>query len=733
MNVYESTDISLTGNGMGGLVPSECLITEEINGQFELAMIHPVDPHNKWLKIQLNNIIVVPTHRGDQCFRIYDIDTTAIDGSVVVAARHVFYDLLNNFIEEVSIDNQVGSTAGIQMLNACQYESLFSFFSNVILFKSTTLTRVNPVQALIGDTDGSFINVWGGELIRDNWDIDINVRMGADNGAKITYGKNLTGLRVTKNTKDIVTRIYPICQGAGNTLITLPEKYIDSDLIANYPMPIIGSIKYTDIGVGSDDYPTEEDVWTEMRARVAALYANGIDRPKLTFKVEMADLSKTEEYALFAQTPIALGDDVTVVYPPLEITQKMRVVSVVWDALNRRYKSLVIGDKSASLENHFVALEHTVEKLKEKTDNDWFDEKAKNIIPCYESIVAAPENGYNVVVAQNGTVSRGEGGGAKNIIVGYSPTASGDKNIAIGENSEATGTKATAIGSGASALSEGVAIGLDVTASDNSVVIGNGSISSDGGGNVVVGYTATAQGGNNIVMGTGDVTGGTNVSIGLSAAVNGGDNVAVGPLAAITGDYNSAIGPGAEIEGDNNIALGKTARINGLNSIAIGNDSTAGGDESVVIGHNAYSSGDGNIVIGDGSAEDNNRILIGLNQSGVVLIDGHSDDGITFNSIADDKTPLRVSVRSGQTANAFSVLDSTGAVVGGFEPNGGAVSITDRNSGSAVKLHISPIDSLPEELERDADTKYLTEMTDSELTQYRAIAETFETSVWGGM
>jgi len=362
MFVYESGS-TFTDNGLGGLTPTECLITEDLNGQFELTMTHPIDPYGKWSKLQVNNVIKASTHRGDQYFRIYDIDTDAIKGSIVVSARHVFYDLLNNFIEALTITSQTGDAAGDAILANCQFASGFTFSSDIVDAKSTTFERTNPVQALIGEGPETFVHVWGGELKRDNWAIEINSRIGADNGAKVTYRKNLSWLRMVENTKDVVTRIYPYATGANDELLGLPEKYVDSTKIGNYPMPVVKAIVFRDVRLGSDVFPTADDVYTELRARVAMLYADGVDTPSLTFKAEMVDLSQTEEYAQFVQTGIGLGDDVTVAYTPLGIDEKLRVVQVVWDALKERYKSLTIGDPLSTFERHIANIEWNVYTL----------------------------------------------------------------------------------------------------------------------------------------------------------------------------------------------------------------------------------------------------------------------------------------------------------------------------------------------------------------------------------
>jgi len=58
--VYDKTATDFTTNGLGPVLPSECTITETLNGTWELTMKHPLDADGKWQRLQRGNIIRAP-------------------------------------------------------------------------------------------------------------------------------------------------------------------------------------------------------------------------------------------------------------------------------------------------------------------------------------------------------------------------------------------------------------------------------------------------------------------------------------------------------------------------------------------------------------------------------------------------------------------------------------------------------------------------------------------------
>ena len=75
---YGPTETAFTSLGLGAMNPSSCIAKEEINGLFELEIVHPRDNLGKYLRLVVGNIVTAPTHRGTQPFRLYRVETDAM-------------------------------------------------------------------------------------------------------------------------------------------------------------------------------------------------------------------------------------------------------------------------------------------------------------------------------------------------------------------------------------------------------------------------------------------------------------------------------------------------------------------------------------------------------------------------------------------------------------------------------------------------------------------------------
>ena len=118
-----------------------------------------------------------------------------------------------------------------------------------VLFRCTkdsqcTYCPKNPVEALLDSSqDNSFVNRWGGELKRDNFDVKMLQNRGMDRGVVIRHKKDLLGYEGNVDWKSPITRIMP--QGFDG--LFLPEKYVDSPLINKYPHPKIKVVEFKHI------------------------------------------------------------------------------------------------------------------------------------------------------------------------------------------------------------------------------------------------------------------------------------------------------------------------------------------------------------------------------------------------------------------------------------------------------------------------------------------------------
>ena len=337
MLIFEQNARQFQTIGLGTLVPSEALVSEELNGDFTLTFQHPYDTGGKWKRIEMGRIVLAETPKGKQPFRIYYHKPT-MDG-IEVQARHIFYDLMDNICESVEFS---GSAQGAMdaIPNSLSIPMPFTFYTDISCDTgSIGCTMDNPVSLLLkeewnnneGETK-SFFYFYGGELKRDFFNVSMLESLGSDRGVFIAYRKNLVGLEVTEDISDVATRIYPV----GKDGLALDGQYIDSLYIGNYAYPKIKVIEDTNAETQSDLQKIAEDY-----------FANGGDIPKVNIKVDFTDLSQTEEYKQYSNLEqVFLGDTVTVFNQKMGFSKKAKVISYKFDPILKKYKSMELGDFS---------------------------------------------------------------------------------------------------------------------------------------------------------------------------------------------------------------------------------------------------------------------------------------------------------------------------------------------------------------------------------------------------
>lgn len=318
------------------------VVEEEANGLYEVVLEYPRNDFAKTLTE--GKILKVPTPRGEQLFRIYKPakDLTRYK----IYARHIFYDLLTNFIEAIKPTNKSGSGAINDILSAAQIDQGFTATSDIINMGTAYYVRMNPVQALLG-APNSFLNVWGGELVRNNHTFSMKARGGQDRGYEVRIGKNLIGVEVDTDESDVYTRIYPTVVIDGNTVTTLPEKYVDSPLINSYEYPRIIEERI-DLLDEEKELPLA-DIYKLMRKHCADLFKSGIDKPEVNFKIDFVELSKTEQYKhIQILEQLDLYDTVSIYVPELDVNIQAKVIRYEYDSLGEKYLKMELGSFKAN-------------------------------------------------------------------------------------------------------------------------------------------------------------------------------------------------------------------------------------------------------------------------------------------------------------------------------------------------------------------------------------------------
>ena len=333
INLYDKSETDFTHNGITVLQPIEAIVTEELNGDYSLKLTMSRGSQ----LIENEQIIKVPTPKSSQLFRVYNSDVDML-GNPVFYCRHIFYDLLDYFIEDTR-----PSGSGALAITRILENTPFVGSSDIANQGSANYQMMSPVKAILG-ADNAFIEVWGGELERDNFNIRIKSHLGENRGVSIRYRKNLTGLRFVTDLSGVATKIMPTgLKSDGQTLLKLPEKYVVSPLINNYTNIKTTRIHCSDIKI--DENVSESQALDALRNAAQQEFENGLDKPQVTATVEFVPLQDTEEYKdLAVLENVYLGDTVKIFHEDLDIELSAKVISYEFDALSGRYNKVVLGN-----------------------------------------------------------------------------------------------------------------------------------------------------------------------------------------------------------------------------------------------------------------------------------------------------------------------------------------------------------------------------------------------------
>ena len=188
INLYERNETDFSHNGIRVLQPVEAIVGEELNGDYSLKLTMP----RGFSDIEVEQVVKAPTLKNPQLFRVYNTDIDML-GNAVFYCRHIFYDLLDYFIED---RRPTGN--GAVAISIILDDTPFTGDSDITKQGTAYYQMMNPVNAILS-ADNSFITVWGGELERDNFTVRMKSQLGTDRGGAIRYRKTLQGCGLLQN------------------------------------------------------------------------------------------------------------------------------------------------------------------------------------------------------------------------------------------------------------------------------------------------------------------------------------------------------------------------------------------------------------------------------------------------------------------------------------------------------------------------------------------------------
>lgn len=323
-----------------------CVVTEVLNGEYELEMEYPVSGP-KYSLITLSAVIMAqPADDEDpQPFRIYKI-SKPLKGVVTINAQHVSYQAC--FIPVMPFEASTASGALNGLISNSVEGCPFTVYTDITASGEYKQEYPSSMRARIGGEEGSILEVFGGELKWDFYRINLLQSRGQNRNVSLRYGKNVVDLKQEENIEETITGIVPYYRSGGedDEVVTLPEKVVNSAYALNYPFPRTIAV---DLSGEFEEKPSESQLRSKAQEYVQK---NNIGIPAVSIDVSFVALWQTKEYASIAPLErVKLGDTVGVYFDKLGINTSAKVSKTEYDVLHDRYTGITIGDQKDNLAN----------------------------------------------------------------------------------------------------------------------------------------------------------------------------------------------------------------------------------------------------------------------------------------------------------------------------------------------------------------------------------------------
>ena len=290
----------------------------------------------------------------EQLMRITNATIDTKNRTVSVTAQHVSYDLGGILVREAAIIQASPAMALGRITEGFMIDYEGTIATNLTSDDNGTYTDTikgkNGIYCLL-DPDKGIVSQFNAAYKRDNWDIFIMKKVETDQGFRLKYRKNLLGVNWAQKRDGLVTRVVPVAKDEGGADLYLPETWIDSPLINNYPrirmerLTVKGQIG-KDKGLGDDSVWTETDLYAEMRTKAEERFT--VDKADLITQevtVDFEMIGDTEEYQeLKGLEKVLLYDTVTVEDETVGLSMQLTVTEMEWDAIRKKVTALKLSN-----------------------------------------------------------------------------------------------------------------------------------------------------------------------------------------------------------------------------------------------------------------------------------------------------------------------------------------------------------------------------------------------------
>lgn len=337
-------------------------IVQERNNTYQLTFRFPTsDP--KWELLKEETFLTADDLHGEQDFYIFEVEKQ--QGYIQVYANQVI-SLLNNYIvSSIDVDRVSGTRVLSALAGSITRTNPFSFFSDIDDRHTLNIEDKNAMEVLAKDKH-SILGQWGGDMVRNGYNLRLLKNGGSENESLFMYKKNLSSYQHKTSTKSLKTRITfkTTVKGEG-------EKAPDVDYVVVIDSPLLG--KYSQI----------YEAVVEVNDQNVKDQASLIEYGKQYFRTSMCDMLEDNlEISVVGQSDVAVRmfDVVSIYHEWYGLDVRKKITKYTYSPMAKRLKSIGFGTFQSSLANAIGGIVNDAVLNESRNLHKIFDERLKKEI-----------------------------------------------------------------------------------------------------------------------------------------------------------------------------------------------------------------------------------------------------------------------------------------------------------------------------------------------------------------
>ncbi|VKL51716.1 PblB [Streptococcus pneumoniae] len=337
-------------------------IVQERNNTYQLTFRFPTsDP--KWELLKEETFLTADDLHGEQDFYIFEVEKQ--QGYIQVYANQVI-SLLNNYIvSSIEVDRVSGTRVLSALAGSITRTNPFSFFSDIDDRHTLNIKDKNAMEVLAKDKH-SILGQWGGDMVRNGYNLRLLKNGGSENESLFMYKKNLSSYQHKTSTKSLKTRITfkTTVKGEG-------ENAVDHDYMVVIDSPLLGNYSqiYEDVVEVNDQDVTDE--------------ASLIEYGKQYFRTSMCDMLEDNlEISVVGQSDVAVQmfDVVSFYHEWYGLDVRKKITKYTYSPMAKLLKSIGFGTFQSSLANAIGGIVNDAVLNESRNLHQIFEERLKKEI-----------------------------------------------------------------------------------------------------------------------------------------------------------------------------------------------------------------------------------------------------------------------------------------------------------------------------------------------------------------